>query len=81
MKVAFAITLLDSWVIFEEFVVDRRGLWRYMPFYRVGDPCAWDLAVAILITTGFGGSSGGRARNIRPAASTTYLLRCQCTEA
>ena len=51
VKVAVALTLFNSWVIFEETVVDRHGLWRYMPFYRVGDPCVWDLAAAILIAT------------------------------
>src|SRR5207244_8934093 len=32
-------------VLFEETVVDRHGLWRYMPFYRVGLFCVWDAAV------------------------------------
>lgn len=40
---------LNTWVLFEEIVVDRQGLWRYMPFYRVGDFCVWDLTVAVLI--------------------------------
>ena len=44
-KIAIAITFINSWVIFEETVVDRHGLWRYMPYYRVGLFCAWDAAV------------------------------------
>jgi hypothetical protein len=44
-KIAIAMTVLNTWVIFEETVVDRHGLWRYMPFYRVGLFCAWDAAV------------------------------------
>ena len=44
-KIAIAITFLNMWVIFEETVVDRHGLWRYMPFYRVGLFCVWDAAV------------------------------------
>src|SRR5205823_10569966 len=44
-KIAIAMTFINSWVIFEETVVDRHGLWRYMPFYRVGLFCAWDAAV------------------------------------
>jgi hypothetical protein len=43
------LTLLNSWVLFEEVIVDRHGLWKYMPFYRVGDPCVWDLAAVVTI--------------------------------
>jgi hypothetical protein len=28
------------------------GLWRYMPYYRVGEACVWDLAVALLTIVG-----------------------------
>ncbi|HEV2440987.1 MAG TPA: hypothetical protein VGT07_00570 [Steroidobacteraceae bacterium] len=48
-KVAIGMVFLNTWVLFEEIVVDRQGLWRYMPFYRVGDFCVWDLTVALLI--------------------------------
>ena len=48
-KVAVGTTFLNTWVLFEEIVVDRQGLWRYMPFYRVGDFCVWDLTVGLLI--------------------------------
>jgi hypothetical protein len=41
------LTLMNSWVLFEQLVVDRYELWRYMPFYRVTDPCAWDLGALI----------------------------------
>src|SRR5437764_693621 len=44
-KIAIAVTFINAWVIFEETVVDRHGLWRYMPYYRVGLFCAWDAAV------------------------------------
>jgi hypothetical protein len=44
-KIAIAMTVINTWVIFEETIVDRQGLWRYMPFYRVGLFCAWDAAV------------------------------------
>src|ERR1700694_5451879 len=44
-KIAIAMTFLNTWVLFEETVVDRHGLWRYMPYYRVGLFCAWDAAV------------------------------------
>jgi hypothetical protein len=48
VKIAVALTCFNSRVLFEETVVDRHGLWRYMPFYRVGVFCTWD-AVALLI--------------------------------
>ena len=44
-KIAIAMTFINTWVIFEETVVDRHGLWRYMPYYRVGLFCVWDAAV------------------------------------
>jgi hypothetical protein len=48
-KIAIALTFINTWVIFEETVVDRHGLWRYMPYYRVGSFCAWD-AVVLTVT-------------------------------
>jgi hypothetical protein len=44
-RIAIAMTFINTWVIFEETVVDRHGLWRYMPLYRVGLFCVWDAAV------------------------------------
>src|SRR5437868_12674942 len=44
-KIAIAMTFINTWVIFEETIVERHGLWRYMPFYRVGLFCIWDAAV------------------------------------
>lgn len=43
--VSFAVwlTFLNTGVLFEEIVVDRQGVWRYMPYYRVGKFCPWDL--------------------------------------
>ena len=70
-KIAVAITFINTWVIFEETIVDRHGLWRYMPFYRVGLFCAWDasvLAVTLLIL--LVSVARSRRRN-GPAQSTT----------
>ena len=44
-KIAIAITFINTWVLFEETVVDRHGLWHYMPYYRVGLFCVWDATV------------------------------------
>ena len=69
-KIAVAMTFLNTWVIFEETVVDRHGLWRYMPFYRVGLFCAWDAAV-FAITLLLLGISMARPRNDRLLQTTT----------
>jgi hypothetical protein len=49
VKIAIAMTFLNSWVIFEEVVVDRTKLWHYMPFYRVGLFCTWDVLALVVI--------------------------------
>ena len=72
-KIAIAMTFINTWVIFEETVVDRHGLWRYMPFYRVGSFCVWDaavLAVTLLLLL----VSVARSRRSGPAQSTTTPL-------
>jgi hypothetical protein len=49
LKISVALTFFNSWVIFEETVIDRHRLWRYMPFYHVGLFCAWDILALSLI--------------------------------
>ena len=51
LRVGLALTLFNSWVLFEETVVDRLGWWRYMPCYRVGRFCEWDMAAILVIVT------------------------------
>ena len=73
-KIAIAMTFLNMWVLFEETVVDRHGLWRYMPFYRVGLFCVWDAAVlALTLLLLFVSVARSRRRN-GPALSTTLPL-------
>jgi hypothetical protein len=56
VKIAIATTFINSWIIFEETVVDRTRLWHYMPFYRVGLFCTWDvLALAVIPAVVFSG--------------------------
>jgi hypothetical protein len=38
-----------QWVLFEETVVDKYGLWQYMPHYRVARLCSWDIGALALI--------------------------------
>lgn len=48
---AFALALFNTWVLFEETVIDRHGWWKRLPCYGRGVFCEWDVAaiVAILI--------------------------------
>lgn len=45
VRVAAALTLLNTWILIAEFVIDRYGLDDHLPFYRYGDICLWDIAV------------------------------------
>jgi cytochrome c-type biogenesis protein CcmH/NrfF len=67
VKLAVALTFFNSWVLFAEVVVDRHGLWRYMPGYKVGTLCPWDVAVAALIVAGV--VYGVRRRRTRSGTS------------
>ena len=49
VKAAVVVTFFNTWVLFEETVVDRYGLWEYMPYYRVAKLCAWDIGALALI--------------------------------
>ena len=51
-KVAVGIAFLEAWVSLEQLVIEPTGLWHYMPFYRVGGFCVYDLTVAILVVAG-----------------------------
>jgi hypothetical protein len=73
-KIGIAMTFVNTWVIFEETVVDRHGLWRYMPFYRVGLFCVWDAAVLAVTLLLLLVSAGPFRRRSRPTSSTTPPL-------
>ena len=49
IQVGFGLTLLNTWVLFEEVIVDRTGLHELMPGYRVGDACIWDAGALVVI--------------------------------
>jgi hypothetical protein len=52
VKAAVILTFFNTWVLFEETVVDRYGLWEYMPYYRVARLCSWDIgALALIVWT------------------------------
>ena len=49
IRFAVWLTFFNTWVLFEETVVDRYGLWESMPYYRVGKLCSWDIGAMVLI--------------------------------
>jgi len=73
-KTAIATTFINTWVIFEETVVDRHGLWRYMPFYKVGLFCVWDAAVLAVTLLLLLVSVAPFRRRSDPSLSTTPPL-------
>ena len=38
-------TLFLGWVAFAELIIDRHHFDRFLPFYRVGNLCPYDIAV------------------------------------
>jgi hypothetical protein len=44
VRLAVGLSFFSAWVIFEEGVVDRTGLWELMPGYVKARLCPWDLA-------------------------------------
>lgn len=66
--VAFSVwlTFFNTWVLVEETIIDRHGLWAYLPYYRFGRLCAWDIGAAALI--GWGIVRVFRARRRPPTA-------------
>ena len=73
-RIAIAMTFINAWVIFEETIVDRHGLWRYMPYYRVGLFCVWDAAVFAITSLLLLVSVRASRRSDGPTQSTTPPL-------
>ena len=41
--------ILFVWALFEREIIERFGIYQYMPLYRVDGICAWDiLAIAVI---------------------------------
>jgi len=64
VKIAVGVAFYNAWWLIEEFVIDRYGFWKFMPHYKVADPCVWDLGVGSLIVFAIWRSSRpGKARD------------------
>jgi len=46
VRIVIGLATFNLWWSFEEFVIDRFGLWHYLPDYKYGRLCIWDLTVA-----------------------------------
>jgi glucose dehydrogenase len=57
-----------GWVCFAEFVIDRLGWDHWLPGYRYGRLCLWDVAIfaGILLITGW---AARRPRTPQPASA------------
>ena len=54
VRIMTCASMLMAWVLVAEFVIDRYGLDVYLPFYRVGDLCPYDVvALAAVIAFWF----------------------------
>jgi hypothetical protein len=55
VKIAMAFTFYNTFVLFEELVIDRGGWYRYLPWYKFQHLCAWDYAaIALILVAIFG---------------------------
>jgi hypothetical protein len=59
IKIAVWFVFNNAWWSIEEFVIDRKGLWKYMPYYKVAEGCVWDLGVALIVGFAVWRASGG----------------------
>lgn len=59
VKIAVGVAFGSAWMCIEGFIVEPLRLWRYMPFYKVGNFCVWDLAVASIIVLAIWRASRG----------------------
>ncbi|HUG41645.1 MAG TPA: hypothetical protein VMM12_14245, partial [Longimicrobiales bacterium] len=57
VRIAVALTFFNTWVLIAEFVIDRYGIDEYLPFYRYGDVCIWEIAVLLVLVFWFVRSS------------------------
>jgi hypothetical protein len=63
VRIAVGVVFFNAWWSIEEFVINRSGLWKYMPYYKVDQGCLWDLAVAVIISVAIWRASTRRVSN------------------
>jgi hypothetical protein len=76
VKIGIALACFNSFVLLEELVIDRHGLAEFLPLYRIGNFCTYDvLALIAIIMTIFvlPGRSERRAGRIDVRTGGTHL--------
>lgn len=53
VRIATVLTIFNTWVLIAEFVIDRYGFDEYLPFYRYGDVCLWEIALIVGLAVAF----------------------------
>lgn len=76
VKAAVFVSFFTAWVMFEELVIDRHGLWRFLPFYKVGLFCIWDVLALVLMGCGLLWFSLSRRSERAPCAVRRLLHWC-----
>jgi hypothetical protein len=74
VKAAVFVSFFTAWVMFEELVIDRHGLWSFLPFYKVGLFCIWDVLALVVIGCGLLWISSSRD-SARVSCAVRRLLR------
>lgn len=49
VRLAAMLTVFNTWVLIAEFVIGRYGFDEYLPFYRYGHVCLWEVALIIIL--------------------------------
>jgi hypothetical protein len=49
VRIAVGLASGLTWVFIEEHIVEPFKLYKYMPFYKLGDFCVYDLTVGLII--------------------------------
>ena len=49
VRIATMLAFFMAWILFAELVIDRQGLDAYLPYYRVGALCPYELVVLAVL--------------------------------
>ena len=49
VRISTLATWFLAWLLFAELVIDRHGLDSWLPYYRVGNFCPYDIAVIVAL--------------------------------
>jgi hypothetical protein len=69
VRIAVGLAIGLTWVFIEEHIIEPLALYKYMPFYRVGNFCIYDFTVGMIIAAGIWRAS----RHGRPPAARRVM--------